>query len=484
MTNTAVVAGRSAPRWQVRIASTDGTVLGSGVLVSGRHILTCAHVLDRSPARPDAVFQIDFPRSTSGTVLPAQVPEDGWLPQLTTGQRDIAVLELADDLPADVAPARLGRGESCIGNVARVYGHPTRIVEGVWTHGTIADTSGPHGEWMQLVGDRERIEQGFSGGGVIDSPSGRVVGIVVAAYEPLDRPAAWMIPMEVVARYWLRLDTLLDDGSKDTALVEETVAGFVAMFTNFRSMAEDDRRKWVVDRLPEAVRLRLPERTPGAETVVRACREPHHMRVLADLVMFNEGPSPWSQRLEPMLKERRIVAAKVSDAPDGLSAEDEVRLHNALLALGKFQNTSSRQDYFRLFVERHGDLPLEPTENARADALALIRVCLPIPGALRQFLDVFPHVDRQARRVRRAVAAGRVVVPGAAAYRRRAGGAGPAARRRAGRGAVGRIPAGGSTRRSCTTVRASCAPNGSSRPSSGARRSPANRHGSSRSSNA
>jgi hypothetical protein len=91
---------------QVRIYATDGqTVVGSGFLVKGREVLTCAHVVtlalgqpDDTPKPPSDQVSLDFPFLGPGQHLTARVAR--WHPQ-----DDIAVLELESARP--LAPNRL-----------------------------------------------------------------------------------------------------------------------------------------------------------------------------------------------------------------------------------------------------------------------------------------------------------------------------------------------------------------------------------------
>ena len=63
---------------------------------------------------------------------------------------------------------------------------------------------GPNTEWIQmdtptLTG--KRIQQGFSGAGVIDEEDGAVIGCVVAADITAEDRIAWMIPTDIIAEY-------------------------------------------------------------------------------------------------------------------------------------------------------------------------------------------------------------------------------------------------------------------------------------------
>jgi hypothetical protein len=395
---------RDAEVWQVRILDPDGRkVLGGGVLLSERHVLTCAHVLGDAD-RPDAEFVIDFPRSTSTTSALARVAADGWLPKLADGRRDIAVLEFDGDVGEDIRPAFLGHGRPCVGHPAEVYGHPAGIPDGVWTKGELARTTGPHGEWIQLRGElarhHERVEPGFSGGGVIDLVSGRTVGIVVAAFTGTDRQAAWMIPMEVAAGYSIHVrDALPDDSHADDTLDDQVIAGLARIFTGFDSVINDESRARIIDRLPAAVAARLASPSTSVTALVQACRRRTDMRCLADLATFYEGPSQRSRELDAALENAGVGRLRGSpEQVDSVSEADRDRLVRALCRLPRFQNAQDRRVYLavfrsRLHDQRNLDLQVLPSDDAVADAGGLVDACLPIPGALQLFLDTIPVMD-------------------------------------------------------------------------------------------
>jgi Trypsin-like peptidase domain len=86
--------------------SASALVAGTAFLISPRHVLTCAHVVNVAlngrrwdsadrPA-PDATVQVEFPFARRSTALTASVVE--WHPPADGVATDIAVLELDHDV--------------------------------------------------------------------------------------------------------------------------------------------------------------------------------------------------------------------------------------------------------------------------------------------------------------------------------------------------------------------------------------------------
>src|SRR4051812_60320 len=89
----------------VRIWAEGGRIVGTGFLVTDRHLLTCAHVVAQAlgiaqdaPGPPDGDVSLDFPLLAAGNRLSARVV--AWLPVLAGSAsgagvgEDVAVLEL------------------------------------------------------------------------------------------------------------------------------------------------------------------------------------------------------------------------------------------------------------------------------------------------------------------------------------------------------------------------------------------------------
>ncbi len=394
-------------RWRVRITDETGLVLGSGVLITANHVLTCAHVITGPGVvdRPAAPVIVDFPGSRTGVTLLASVPGDGWFPAPDSGQGDIAVLELDGTPPQDVEPAPLGRGTPCVGRIASAFGHPARLPDGVWTEGRILGSAGPRGEWLQLSGGLamydERIEPGFSGGGVKDGVTGRVVGVIVAAHSSRQSRLAWMVPMEVAAQYWNPLADLLGrqpvgPEQLDSAAVDALVRAFGAV----RAMADEGRRQQVVHLLPAHIRAALHGRAAAARdtaSIVVAClRFEDGIEELTSLVRYIEGRSDRVRTVEQVLREVGFApgSAPVVSGPAGeLSRQDHLRLLEAFLHLPGLRDADTRAQYVHMLVrylrqERRVELDFTASGDSRLDLWLLIDRCHPIPGALRLFLEI------------------------------------------------------------------------------------------------
>jgi hypothetical protein len=203
--------------WHARIFPTDGEVpVGAGVYVGERKIVTCAHVIETAlgladvTMRPAGHVRVDFPQSTDRRVHRAEVIEEAWFPKRDEAG-DLAVLQIIDEDAAlnTRAPLRL------VGSPARrtieVLGHPNGHPNGVWARARLIGRAGPRIEWIQmdtptLTG--KRIQQGFSGAGVIDEEDGAVIGCVVTVDTAAEDRIAWMIPTAVIADYWPELGAM------------------------------------------------------------------------------------------------------------------------------------------------------------------------------------------------------------------------------------------------------------------------------------
>jgi hypothetical protein len=173
----------------VRVLGPDGRPAGAGVLVGGRRIVTCAHVVNvalgmdpRSQDRPDGAVTIDFPLLALGRQRVARIV--AWVPPPREGAAgdDVAGLELTAAPPAGAAPARLSMETPRVGRMLRVFGFPSSRPNGMWGATTVQGRVG-NGR-LQLESQLDaaiRIQPGFSGGPVIDGDLGVVVGLISEA---------------------------------------------------------------------------------------------------------------------------------------------------------------------------------------------------------------------------------------------------------------------------------------------------------------
>ena len=199
----------------VRIHTADGRVVGAGFLVGERHILTCAHVVagalgvaDDTPEKPQAQVALDVPRVAPGKLLSARVVL--WRPPLPDGGDDIAGLELLDDPPHGAQAAPLAQVEDLWEHSFRAFGFPRGQDTGVWATGRLLGRQLT--DWVQIEDVKETgfaVEPGFSGTPVWDPQVEGVVGMVVAAEKRMNLKTAFAIPVEVLARSWPLLESLI-----------------------------------------------------------------------------------------------------------------------------------------------------------------------------------------------------------------------------------------------------------------------------------
>jgi hypothetical protein len=197
-----------------------GHVAGGGVVIDNRHVLTCAHVVaaalgvSANGPRPDGQVVIEFPGLPDHVGrTSADVRVDGWTPLAADERGDLAVLTAA--IPEQIRPALLRQCGPPSQRPVRVAGYPRGLRLGVWARGRLVGAGGPAAEWIQLdtVDDAGgHVDKGFSGAGVVDEQTGAVIGLIVAVMArtgPVATRVAWMVPVEVVARYWPALDRLI-----------------------------------------------------------------------------------------------------------------------------------------------------------------------------------------------------------------------------------------------------------------------------------
>ncbi|MET7606610.1 tetratricopeptide repeat protein [Streptomyces avermitilis] len=225
------------PPWLVSIRRVrDRPPHGAGVLVTNRHVLTCAHVTvphNRRQPPEDPVF-VQFQHDATRTLLPAVVVEGGWHPQdsvLRTG--DVAVLELLAPLPESAATAPLVSAEGGLwGHDFHVYGYPEgpHSTGGVSANGVIRGRA--VADWIQLESYSalgHGLAPGFSGTPVWDITLGGVIGIVAARDKPGERHdprTGFAIPVEALAGFWPPLRNLIREpvSEEQSSRVESLVA--------------------------------------------------------------------------------------------------------------------------------------------------------------------------------------------------------------------------------------------------------------------
>ncbi|MFG1916811.1 serine protease [Micromonospora sp. NPDC048898] len=240
-------------RWLVRVRSTHGDVLGAGLALDARRVLTCAHVVsnggesESSSSEPSREVLVDLVGQPVSRTVPARVVPGCWWPPTPDERDDIAVLEL--DEPMSQGPFAPLRRTKTMDRRVFMYGFPATVVHGVRVDATLKGRSGAGWERIQMVsGAAElRVSRGFSGTAVVDAQTGNVVGMVASTYEVGDRDGdvvgagqgsglSWMIPVETILNRlpWLRAQ-VPGESSIDPRL--RSTAGTPANQTVLRQLA-------------------------------------------------------------------------------------------------------------------------------------------------------------------------------------------------------------------------------------------------------
>lgn len=212
----------------VRICTKNTSYVGVGILVSLKHILTCAHVVNGALGRPNLgqeqpteSIYLDFPYAASGQVFSAKVifwqPVQQNQAVLRKMGGDIAVLELDELAPLQAKPSQLKlvSANELRNHPFEVFGVPVgNPSQGVYTEGLLL-WEVPNG-WIQISSkEGYQIERGFSGSPVWDTQLNAVVGITVAT-DP-KRPevkVGFMIPTQMLFRAWSELEQIKEQTKK------------------------------------------------------------------------------------------------------------------------------------------------------------------------------------------------------------------------------------------------------------------------------
>lgn len=227
-------AGPSAmatPLWAVRIRRADGTIAGSGILLSPDRVLTCAHVLRR-----DDKVTAEFVGAGDGRVVQvgAEVAGDAYRPEQSDEDGDpigdVALLALDAPRPAGTA-TQLYR-LSAPGRTVDMFGFPAHHNGGMWLPATALGGCGRDGQ-VQLdpLTPGQTARRGFSGGGVVDRGTGQVVGMVVSKLNERTGGFTYMSPAETVVRHLPQVKAwTAGDGAVDDDFIPRRAGGSGARF--------------------------------------------------------------------------------------------------------------------------------------------------------------------------------------------------------------------------------------------------------------
>ncbi|MBG6063911.1 nSTAND1 domain-containing NTPase [Micromonospora ureilytica] len=184
-----------------------GAVVGAGWMAGPGLMVTCAHVVTQAGGGPGRdILLRAYPHSAdpatstlAGVVDPAswRGPDD----------EDVAFVTVTG-APASMLPLLLDRGRPADGRSVLLFGFPMQALDrGHHGFGTVGgDVTGNAGQrLLQLTGCHE-VTSGFSGGPVVDSITGRVIGMVdsVPGGDPLGRgrTTAYVTPVQTLVELW------------------------------------------------------------------------------------------------------------------------------------------------------------------------------------------------------------------------------------------------------------------------------------------
>ena len=188
----------------VRIINAAGETAGAGfVLTDEGLIATCAHVVESTGAGPGDTVNLVF--YATGDKMTATVERGGWRDSTA---EDIAILQLAGTLPAEVQPVRLGTDVGTDGHHFRAFGFPQLgEMQGIWASGEILGRIIVTQDVMMLQIRSQEIKEGMSGAPLLDTQQHLVVGMINATYYPPDgshkfKDAAFATPFETLRNVW------------------------------------------------------------------------------------------------------------------------------------------------------------------------------------------------------------------------------------------------------------------------------------------
>ncbi|MBK9055908.1 MAG: trypsin-like peptidase domain-containing protein [Chloroflexi bacterium] len=157
----------------VAILSAEGKIAGTGFVVAGPLIVTCAHVMYKM-AGPITVR----PHTHQQSYLTDIVALSSTQPK-AAGQKDVAILRPRTDFPSTLFPLTLAPGLSLTDRSFVTFGYPlVGTIQGVRAkgelRGRVQDETGL--SFLQL--DSKEVANGMSGAPVVDTASQQVVGMI------------------------------------------------------------------------------------------------------------------------------------------------------------------------------------------------------------------------------------------------------------------------------------------------------------------
>lgn len=190
-----------------QVIDAAGDVVGVGWLAGPDLVVTCAHVVTQAGGGPGGEILLRaYPHAADpGALVVSGVVDPGsW--RGSDGE-DVAFVTLTG-APTSMPPLLLDHARPADGREVILFGFPMQALDrGHYGFGRVGgDVTGNAGQrLLQLTGCHE-VTSGFSGGPVVDSVTGRVVGMVdsVPGDDPLGRgrTTAYVTPMKTLRELW------------------------------------------------------------------------------------------------------------------------------------------------------------------------------------------------------------------------------------------------------------------------------------------
>jgi hypothetical protein len=203
--------------WQVVVCDDNGSIVGAGVLLEERLVLTCAHVVLAAGAgvsRSSGLLRVNSVLCQPRWSMRARVLPDGWVSEHDTQRGDLALIELEE--PVSCHRGATLRRAPVRGVEVRVRGFPDGDKIGTSAEGRLAGAT-KDGEWVEIHPDANNraqwVTRGFSGAGVAEDASGDVVGVIMAVRSGNPAVVAYMMPVETIIDYLPRLRDCAVGGS-------------------------------------------------------------------------------------------------------------------------------------------------------------------------------------------------------------------------------------------------------------------------------
>jgi hypothetical protein len=180
----------------IRVFNAHGTTVGTGFVVADHLAVTCAHVVQAAGSACGQPISIEF--YSNGKKDTVQVLHEGWSPP---ANNDMALLRL-NNLPEGVTPVVMGSATRCQGHpyfsfgFAKLAGYDNRPVNGI-IDGLVSVRDSLKRDMLQLQG--EAIDQGLSGAPVLDTKTGRVIGMVSEYQDNEQTRFAWSTTADTLA---------------------------------------------------------------------------------------------------------------------------------------------------------------------------------------------------------------------------------------------------------------------------------------------